>query len=154
MINRTRTLPDVPKKSSYDLLRERLRIDQNDLDNELIEHPVLLEKVALAHVLSTSTRDGQKEYLSHIQGRLSDNARATLEASGKKATVGQVDNALAEDPEWQAERSKFLELCKDSDRWFALKEAFQARGYALHNIAQIYVARTKAEGGVYERDMQ
>jgi hypothetical protein len=132
-------------------LQDRLEIEPDALDDELIEHPVLLEKVAQKYVYAVSIRDGKKDNLKMIEGRITDACRDALIKNGvAKPTVKQVEAALAQDPEFIRERSEYLDACANADKWQALKEAYSARGFALHSLANIYVARLKAEAGVYE----
>ena len=143
---RTKTGP-----SEFELLKAAIQIDIANLDEEVIQHPVLFERVAQLYASAVSKRDGHKEYLKHIEGRISGTVRGDLIAEGTaKPTIKAVDAGMAQDPEWAKEREEYLQLSSQTERVGALKEAFQARGYALHNIAQIYVARLKTDAGIYE----
>jgi hypothetical protein len=147
-MGRTRTKSGL---SEFELLKSAIQIDISNLDEEVIQHPVLFERVAQLYAGCVSNRDGHKEYLKHIEGRIMEGVKGSMvEAGISKPTVRAVDVGLAQDPEWKTEREKYMELCSDTDRASALKEAYQARGYAIHNISQIYVARLKTEAGIYE----
>ena len=145
--------PPPPKPSDRDQLRalsDCLAIDKDNLDDELVEHPELVWKVGRGVALAISVRDGQKEYLKTISGRIANEARKNLEKAGAKTTVAAVGEAVEEIEEWQKERKKYLELCHDVERWAALRDAFTARGYALHNFAGLSIARMRAEAGQSE----
>jgi len=158
MAKRKRTrLAEVVHKAEHpdpiDRLKVRLRIDKYDLDNELVEQPVLIHKVAEGHALAMSDRDAQKEYLKHIEGRINIRVRSEMiEAGTEKPTKEQIVSAVNVDPEWQRERQKFLDLSTLVDRWFALLDAYRARGYALHNLNASIVSQRKAEAGQFEYD--
>ena len=132
-------------------LHNRLRIDKDDLDEELIEHPTLIEDVGMQHALAMSDYEAQKEYLKHIAGRIESASIDRLQRGGvTKPTASQRDNAIEADEEWQRERAKLLKMSRTMNEWLALKEAFIARGYALHNLTGLAIARMKADGGMSE----
>ena len=143
----------VQETDPIERLKTRLRINKYDLDDELVEQPVLFHRVAEGHALSMSNRDSQKEYLKRIEGRIAIRVRSELfEAGTPKPTKEQILSALNTDTEWQNEREKFLETSKLVDRWFALLDAYRARGYALHNLNASVVSQRKAEAGQFEYD--
>jgi hypothetical protein len=137
-------LPARPKRSAFDDLRSKIRLNRNAVDDDLEEHADLVFEVNTGHAFAMSKRDGQKEYLKRIENRIAARARDSMGGKGSLADVARV---MEEDPEWIKERDKYLDLCAEVDHWGALREAYIARGFALHNLAAYAISQMKAEGG-------
>jgi hypothetical protein len=123
-------------------LRDELKIDQANLDVELVQHPQLLFEAATGYAMALSNRDSAKDEMKAVEGRVAVRLRGSLSKTTEKA----IDHAISTDSEYETARAKYQSACNECEQWLALKEAFVARGFALHNLAAIYTARMAAEG--------
>src|SRR5258707_11639907 len=118
-------------------LKQYLKINKFALDDELVGQASVFYKVGEMFAEATAKRDAQKEHLATIAAELEQNVRTRL---GDKATEGKVKSLVLLEEEHIAETQAYLEAKAEADKLFALKEAFQQRGYMLRDLAQLFVA--------------
>ena len=121
-------------------LRERLLIDEDDLDRELIEQPSLFEKVGKQFVLAVSHRDELKGELKAFEAKLSLQYRKELEDQGKKSTEAVIAALVETDQDRLVLHKKLLEIQALMGEWENLKDSFYQRDSALTNLCKLYVA--------------
>ena len=140
-------MPRERTETPFQRLRNALKINKLDLDNELVEHPGHLFEVGSAYARAVSERDGQKEYLKQLEAKLSIEVREALSSAAKKPTQAAVSAEVEAKDEWIEARETFLDRCHEADTWAALKEAYIQRGFALNNLVQIQISNLRAEHG-------
>lgn len=120
-------------------LQERLEINKDNLDRELVEQAELFHRAAHAHALAISRRDELKEEIRLLSADLALLVRRKLESKGK-VTEGLVQNHLESTPDYQQARQQFSEASREAEILGALKEAYAQRSWMLRELCGIYVA--------------
>lgn len=121
-------------------LRERLLIDKDDLDRELIEQPQLYDRVGQQFALAVSRRDAAKDELKVLEAGLSIQYRKELEEEGKKPTEAMVSALTETDPDRQSLRKSLGDLQATTAELEALKDAFFQRASMLRDLCTLYSA--------------
>ena len=121
-------------------LRERLLIDEDDLDRELIHQPSLFEKVGREYVLAVSRRDAAKKELKVLEANLSFQYRKELEAEGKKPTEAMITALVETDPDGQTAHKSLLILQSSAAELENLKDAFFQRSSVLRDLCNLFSA--------------
>jgi hypothetical protein len=128
---------------NIDELRGYLRIDKHALDQELEEQPMLLFQISEAYVQAAAERDTLKEQLATIDANLDHAAREDF--ADQKYTEAMVKNLVQTDKKHDQAMLKFLKAKERSELLFALKEAFQSRGFMIRDLCSLYNANYFAE---------
>lgn len=126
-----------------DELRGYLRIDKHALDQELEEQPMLLFQISEAFVQAAAERDMLKEQLATIDANL--DAATRNDYGDKKYTEAMIKNEVQTDKKHDQAMLKFLKAKERADLLFALKEAFQSRGFMIRDLCSLYNANYFAE---------
>jgi len=121
-----------------DELRSYLKIDKHALDQELEEQPMLLFQISEAFVQAAAERDMLKEQLATTDANLDHAAREDY--GDQKYTEAMIKNEVQTNKKHDQGMLKFLKAKEQADLLFALKEAFQARGYMLRDLCSLYTA--------------
>jgi hypothetical protein len=127
-------------------LRQYLKIDKHRLDEELEEQPMLLFQISEAYVQAGAERDMLKEQLATIDAKADAKARTKLDRISEKVTEAMVKNAVQTSTEHETASAAYLKAKEQADLLFALKEAFQSRGYFLRDLASLYAANYYEQG--------
>jgi hypothetical protein len=120
-------------------LQERLEINKDNLDRELVWQAELFHKAAHAYALAVSRRDELKEEIRLLSADLALLLRRKLEAKGK-VTEGLVQNHLEAAPDYQALRKQLAEASRETEILAALKEAYSQRSWMLRELCSMYIA--------------
>jgi hypothetical protein len=129
------------QKNPLQELRDRLRIDRDELDVSLEEQPELYYHVAHAHAQAVAEADTAK--LDRDQGlaELDKEIRAEFDKAGTKFTENRIFQELQMLPEareLRLTRYKALEVVND---WQALKDAYHQRSFMLRELVALYIAQ-------------
>lgn len=116
----------------------RLKIDRNNLDQELIEQPELFYHVCEQHVKAVSTRDVLYEKRKALEADLSGRIRSEMEKASEKITESRLSAAVAAHEELLDAKGEYLEASREAELWGAMKEAFAQRTYALKDLSGLY----------------
>lgn len=116
--------------------KQKLRIDKNDLDGELVIQAHVFFEVSERLTWAKAERDSVKQECDELAG----NIKAEIFEEQPKLAATKADALVRKDPE-------FIDLYKErkeADRivgmWEALVEAFKSRGYMLRQLADLFVA--------------
>lgn len=145
------------KEPKLDDLRPGLRIDKNDLDNEIGMQADTYFRVAEACALAASRRDEAKSLMDEEQSRAGARARANAAAKDEKATEAQVKEQANKDRKFLEARDAYLQAKSAADLWVAMREAYDMRGKMLREMAQLQIAgyyQVQAVGGKTRRDVE
>lgn len=132
--------------TEIDELRNYLKIDKHKLDEELEEQPMLLFQISEAYVQAAAERDMLKEALATTDAKLDKKAREYLDKREEKVTEAMVKNFVLTDKEHEKATQAYFDAKNQADLLFALKEAFQSRGYFLRDLATLYTANYYEQG--------
>ena len=127
-------------KERLEELKENLKFDKHDLDNELIHQPHLYFQVGEAYAQSISIRDEAKFNRDREYAEISRLVRREASEAGEKITEAQVDSRIKESPSYENCIERYRLLCENADIWLALKEAYQQRSYAIKDECGLWVA--------------
>jgi hypothetical protein len=119
--------------------RKYLKIDKNQLDDELMNQPQLFEKVGDAWVDAIAKRDAMKESLANIDAALDSAVRQQFDDDGEKYTEAMVKNAVQLDIKHKTAAIAFLKMKSDADALWILKESFQQRMTVLEYMCRLYL---------------
>src|SRR5688572_7391907 len=129
--------------------RGYLRIDKNALDDAVIEQPSLLYAVSEELAAATARRDELKELLATTDAKLDAKYRKDLNG---KNTDTAIKNRVQKSQEHSDAFRAFISAKERADVLYALKDAFQARSYALRELCELYVANYFEEGSLRSTD--
>lgn len=121
-------------------LEEGLRIDEHALDEALRDHPEMFYRVAKALALEISRRDEAKQAHQDAEFKADLAIRARAESQGKKMTESEVRSRVNQSEDVIFRRDTLLRLSESVGLLSSLKEAFQARSYALKDLVGLYVS--------------
>lgn len=117
--------------------RKYLVIDKNALDDEVIQQPTLVCKVAEAYVEAAALRDACKEAVATIDAQIDVGVREELE--GEKITETIVRNRVQTHQAHKEAWDAYLTAKYEADVLGALKDAFVNRGFMLRDMVQLAV---------------
>lgn len=126
--------------SNIQNLKHCLKIDKHALDDEIERQPSLFFDVSEAYVAAAAKRDACKEELASIDAELDAVVRKRLEDNKERITEAAVKNGIQTHADHGPAFDTYMDAKQEADLLFALKEAFQQRGYMLRDLASLYVA--------------
>lgn len=118
---------------------EYLKINKHSLDEEIMQHPSLLFKIADAYVATVAERDALKEQLTATDAELDVEIREKLE--GEKFTEAVVRNLVQLHERHVEAWAEYSATKKQADVLGALKEAFVTRGHMLRDLVQLHTTQ-------------
>lgn len=129
-------------KSDADLdrLELGLKIDKNDLDNELMDQAYYFYQAARRFADAISYRDEAKADLEGIKAKVGLQIRQQFSDAGEKITEGGVDARVIANPEYQKALDRMAAWTDRVVRWTGLRDSIQQRGYALKDLTALYIA--------------
>lgn len=130
-----------------------LRIDRDNLDDEVSRHAEYYEKVAEIHVLAIAAHDALSQDLDEAIVREDPKVRERLAEEGKKTpTETAVKNAIKDSPKIQKLAREVLSAKLRVDRAAVLKESFGQRSYMLKELVGLYISRRLSTGAHTARE--
>ncbi|AFV81305.1 hypothetical protein F862_gp073 [Vibrio phage vB_VpaS_MAR10] len=114
----------------------RLRIDKNDLDNELVEQSHLFFEVSERLTWAKAERDEIKRECDELAGEI----KAEIFADNPKMADTKATALVKKDADFIERYREKTEADRIVGAWEALVEAFKSRGYMLRQLADLYVA--------------
>lgn len=118
-------------------LRGRLKINKHALDEEVIQQPEIWFRAAEIHVTAISIRDDLKTQLKELHARLDADLRKRADRDGDKITENQIVNKITSSPEMKQLQGAYLNSCKITDLWLAMREAFSMKNDQLRNYIKV-----------------
>lgn len=133
--NRTRL------EDQFDQLEERIKIEETNIEAELIGHPHDYFYASQGHADAVSLRDLAKHDLDVYEAKLDLNLRKVLAERGEKFTEAVISNMVTIDEERIKLYESYLDAKHVADLWAGMKEGWQQKGYML----KIYVDNRKSD---------
>jgi len=121
-------------------LRDRLRIDPLRLDEALVEHSSLVNRVGRETARAQSVLDQQKDALARLEAELAVRVRKRLGRVQNRVTEAEVREQLLTDTEFQQAHNRVLTAKREHGLWEALQEAFKQRSFMLRSLVDLYTA--------------
>ena len=126
------------RKELLDDLQANLKIDKNDLDNELIKQPTHYYRVAKEFANAVARRDAAKLELSREAARLDREIRQEARDAKEKITETEVLKLVQEHEDYGWAMQGFQDAEKEVNLLQALKEAFTQRSYVLKDLVGLW----------------
>jgi hypothetical protein len=155
---------ETPASPTPTDLREALRIDEDDIDRCLVEHPQLFYQAADSLALAVATRDGLKLELKELVAQLDQDVRRKAVDDGEKLTESALANRITILPRVKELNRRYLDSCLAVDRAEALRDSYRDRSFALRALNDSANARlynlgiergaTSARGRMVERSAE
>lgn len=141
----------MSKRVTIEQLKEHLTIDKNALDDELEKQALVYFEICEASAHALSSRDELKQVMEVVDAEIADGIRTRAAKTGDKITEAKLSQEILLDDKHTEAYSAYLEAKKDADLWAALKESFSQKGFALRELAELYISGYFAGSGIRER---
>jgi hypothetical protein len=116
-------------------LERFIRINRNELDEELIRQPELTYHAAKGYAIAISKKDYAKDQCKQVEAKVDERIRAA--SAGEKVTVKEIEARVAKS-KLVVDANKKLRLAnKKVAEWEAIKSAIHARGFALRELTEL-----------------
>ena len=135
-------------------LSERIKIDQNALNDELVEQPALFMAASNAYVMAISERDEAKADVDVARAEAYFDIRRS---SKEKVTEATISAQIELDKNYRVACKNYLEAKQAASEAETLKESFAQKGYVLKELAALYIAGyfgTSSVSGPESREVQ
>lgn len=134
------------QEKKYNTLRARLVIDALQIDQELIQQPMLLQEAAEGCADAIRLRDAAKHALELACAR----ASRTLREPDENGKVASEQKILSLIPlEVQDEEELLADAKRDAMYWQGLADSFSEKGSALRRIAELTTSGYMAPNDAY-----
>lgn len=127
-----------------------LRIDRDQLDNELMRHPDLVEQIGKGYVMACSIRDMFEAEKKAAIADISIKVRDRMKKNDPRATVQAIDAEVDRSPEVVKLNKRSVELATRARLWDVANDRVRARGYMLHKLVDLTVIFGAAVAGTSE----
>lgn len=136
--------------------RKTLLIDKNSLDDELIEHSSLLQRIGEECVRAQSTRDRTKDELERVEAEVYQKKK---DAYSRKTEKGKTPTDYAIKAEVRSDRKvvkayeDYRDAKMEASQWEIIQDAFRQRGFMVNKLAELYIAQyySKDSSNEYQR---
>jgi hypothetical protein len=115
-------------------LEEKLVIDPDDLDHELVVHSNDFYHACQGYDLALSRRDQAKEEIANHEAALSLEIRRSYATRKERITEDHIKALIQVDNNHTSLVKEYLELKYLADRWKSLRDSFDKKGGALDNL--------------------
>lgn len=127
-------------KFSIEELRSCLKIDQNNLDTEISQQPVLYDQVSESAAMSRSRLDHAKDSIETIEAEISVQIRSDAEKEDEKLTESGIKVMIIGDKDRKKAVATYLGLKHETELWDKLENSFRNRGYMLRELSSLFIA--------------
>lgn len=127
-------------------LRAALAIDKHNLDDMVMQQPMLYMDVSEEASKAINVRDSDKVTLKELEASESVRITSELTACAKKPTAAQVTASVTTSEVVKVAKDRLQKSTQEARLWEDLKEAYIQRSHALKELANLAVS------GYYQRD--
>lgn len=137
---------------NYEELRDALRIDKFNLDDELIRNPELVQRVGESVELAISQRDEASLDLKNAMAAMDAVIRG--EAGDKKITEKAIEQEINDTVKIIDMRKNIIRMTEKVGRWQALRESYRDRSAALKGLCSLHATNyfVVNSGTPYQRE--
>lgn len=129
-------------------LKERLIIDKNNLDNEVVQQPELYRKAGRAAAMAASVRDLAKYEMEAACAEADARIRAAMGREGEKVTEALVKARVLLDKTYRAAQRRYLDARLAADNAEVDKESFAQRAWMMKEIVSLHNANYYADATI------
>ena len=123
-------------------IRQLLKVDKYDLDNEAAIQPELYFRVAEAQRRASFVAFRAKEELVAVRATVYRAVRARLmDDPSVKITESLIENGIVTDPDMKAAQRERQKADADADMLMSLKDAMQQKSYMIRELVELYMAQ-------------
>lgn len=130
-LSRNNVVTSIDTSIPYEDLVQRLRVDQLNLENEILDHPVLYDIVGTACVELWEQVSIKKFEVDTWESAVELNLRQQLAASGEKVTESKIEALVKVDEELLEKKQELIRTQAAHMRWQDLKRAYEERSHTL-----------------------
>ncbi len=141
------------EETQYTILKDRLRIDQLRLDEELIQHPMLTQEVTELAAGALRIRDAAKRDAEQNEAKVARQIRAEMK-DGKAPSETQIKASLSLYKSVQAMAQALDDAGHDLRLWQGMVDAYIQRGSSLKRVAELIIAGYLAPQMVHRKEVQ
>src|SRR3974390_236828 len=120
-------------------MERRVHIDEHNLEEEVRKHPDHVYEISKYFAWLVSMRDEVKMKLKGAEAEADLNLRQLAEDNDKKMTEKAIESLRTRQPSVKIAKEELQKYERAVGAWGALKEAFEARGYALKSLIELYI---------------
>lgn len=126
----------------------RLKINPENIDQELIEQPSNYYDIADALALAKSRRDLQKDEYKTVEASLKLHIRDRRERDGEKVTDKLIEDLVQVHPDRLRAYEEYVETEREVGRLEALRDSFRDRGFMLRELAELHLGGMTQQNSV------
>lgn len=119
---------------------EGLQFNKHELDTAILHHGELFFKVSERVAHYSSVRDEAKKRMEESYARNSLRIREQATEEGRKLTEDLVKQLTLLDEDYKEDSIRFLRAKWETEVWTALKDSYNARGYMIKEMAELWKA--------------
>lgn len=123
-------------KEAYIRLSGELKIDREQIDEELIAHSQHFFHVAVAHEHAVSEMDEKKLDLEITEVELDREIRERMIADGERITEKQVEAAVKRHEDYTTASEAYIKAKAEAGVWAALRESYRQRRDMLIELSK------------------
>jgi hypothetical protein len=134
------TQQDLIDEYLYEQCKEGLKFNKHELDTAILHHGELFFNVSERVAHYSSIRDEAKKRMEESYARNSLRIREQATEEGRKLTEDLVKQLTLLDEDYREDSKRYLRAKWETDVWAALKDAYNARGYMIKEMAELWKA--------------
>lgn len=127
----------MPKPNLLDEFREKLIIDEHNLDQEIKYHSSLFYRVGELYVKAKMDSDACQSIISDVSAKLDEQIREE-HTEKEKLKEREIKARIENTTEMKKARAAYAEAKHRTDKLSTLKESYIQRGYQLTNMTQLH----------------
>jgi hypothetical protein len=127
------------RTEKYRWLKTQLKIDMLNIDQDIVELPVLLQEAGECTALAIEIRESAKEELEHTSAELASLLRVTDE-KGKSRSETMIASLIPLEQDYKDKLASLSEARLDGGLWMAITEAIRTKSSALRVTADLVAA--------------
>lgn len=124
-------------KREFSELADAIKIDKHDLDEDLVRQPSLYHRVGQNYAFAAALRDNKKNERDTRRNSAMEELR---ESTTEKMSETRLASLVALDSEYIYLDEEYQKLCVLAARWASLREDYHSRGFALRELAALWIA--------------
>ena len=119
--------------------RGYLKINKFNLDEELVQQPILYETVSAKAVISQSRTDKAKKEREQLEYMLDKDIRSIALQTGRKITEKAIDAEIRTNEQWLSYQKAYEVMVEEVGLWSVLQEAYKQRAFMLRDLVMLSI---------------